>query len=49
MQSLEFDLRQQATLETLTYDVVKTSAIKGEILDPAVSAPPLPGSSASVA
>ena len=35
MQSLEFDLRQQATLETLTYDVVKTSAIKGEILDPA--------------
>ena len=35
MQPLEFDLRQQATLETLTSDVVKTSAIEGEILDPA--------------
>ena len=35
IQPLEFDLRQQATLETLTYDVVKTSAIEGEILDPA--------------
>ena len=34
MQPLEFDLRQQATLETLTSDVVKTSAIEGEILDP---------------
>ena len=33
IQPLEFDLQQQATLETLTYDVVKTSAIEGEILD----------------
>ena len=35
MQPVEFDLRQQAILETLTSDVVKTSAIEGEILDPA--------------
>ena len=35
MQPVEFDLRQQATLETVTSDVVKTSAIEGEILDPA--------------
>ena len=35
MQPVEFDLRQQATLETLTSDVVKTSAIEDEILDPA--------------
>ena len=35
MQPLEFDIRQQVTLETLTSDVVKTSAIEGEILDPA--------------
>ena len=35
IQPLEFDLQQQATLETLTCDVVKTSAIEGEILDPA--------------
>ena len=34
MHPLEFHLRQQATLETLTSDVVKTSAIEGEILDP---------------
>lgn len=34
MQPVEFDLRQQATLEALTSDVVKTSAIEGEILDP---------------
>ena len=34
MHPLEFDLRQQATLETLTSDVVKTSAIEGEFLDP---------------
>ena len=34
MQPLESDLRQQATLEALTSDVVKTSAIEGEILDP---------------
>ena len=35
MQALGFDLRQQATLECLTSDVVNTSAIEGEILDPA--------------
>ena len=35
MQPVEFDLRQQATLETLSSDVVKTSAIEGETLDPA--------------
>ncbi len=32
---LGFDLRQQATLEFLTSDMVKTSAIEGEVLDPA--------------
>ena len=35
MQPLEFDLRQRATLETLTSDVVTTSAIEGVTLDPA--------------
>ncbi len=35
MQLLGFDLSQEATLETLTSDVVKTSAIEGETLDPA--------------
>ena len=35
MQPLGSDLRQQATLGSLTSDVVKTSAIEGEILDPA--------------
>ena len=35
MQPLECDIRQQATVETLTSDVVKTSAIEGEFLDPA--------------
>ena len=35
LQPMELDLREQATLETLTSDVVKTSAIEGETLDPA--------------
>ena len=35
MQPLEFDIRQQINLENLISDVVKTSAIEGEILDPA--------------
>ena len=35
MQPLSIDRRQQATIETLTSDVVKTSAIEGEVLDPA--------------
>ena len=35
MQPFGFGLRQQATLEFLTSDVVKTSAIEGEVLDPA--------------
>lgn len=34
MESLGFQLRQEAVLETLTGDVVKTSEIEGEILDP---------------
>jgi len=33
MESLGFDLRQQAVLKTLTEDVVKTSEIEGEKLD----------------
>ncbi len=33
MESLGFDLRQQAVLRTLTEDVVKTSEIEGEKLD----------------
>ena len=33
MESLGFDLRQQAVLRTLTEDVVKTSEIEGETLD----------------
>ena len=35
MQPLGFDLRKQATIDALTSDVVKTSAIEGEILDSA--------------
>ena len=34
MQALGFELRAEATLETLTRDVLKTSAIEGEALDP---------------
>lgn len=34
MQSLGFDLRQEASLKTLTDDVVKSSAIEGESLNP---------------
>ncbi len=34
MEALGFDLRQQATLTTLTSDVVKSSAIEGENLNP---------------
>jgi len=33
MESLGFDFRQRAVLQTLTEDVVKTSEIEGEILD----------------
>lgn len=33
MESLGFDLRNEATLETLTLDVVKTSEIEGEFLN----------------
>lgn len=35
MQALGFQLRNEATLKTLTEDVVKTSEIEGEKLDPA--------------
>ena len=35
MQPLGLDLRQQATLDALTSEVVKTSAIEGEVLEPA--------------
>jgi Fic family protein len=34
MQSLGFDLKQEAFLETLTLDVLKTSEIEGEFLQP---------------
>ena len=34
MESLGFDLKQEANLKTLTNDVVKSSAIEGEILNP---------------
>src|SRR6266404_263352 len=33
MESLGFQLREEATLQTLTQDVVKTSEIEGEKLD----------------
>ncbi len=33
MESLGFNLRNEATLKTLTYDVIKTSEIEGEKLD----------------
>ncbi len=35
MEALGFDVRAEASLTTLTSDVVKTSAIEGESLDPA--------------
>jgi len=35
MQTLELDLREQAILDALTAGVVKTSALDGEVLDPA--------------
>ena len=34
MEGLGFDLRREASLETITSDVVKSSAIEGEILNP---------------
>lgn len=34
MESLGFELRNEATLETLTLDVLKTTEIEGEILNP---------------
>ena len=34
MQSLSFDLKQEASLNTLTNDIIKSSAIEGEILNP---------------
>lgn len=34
MQALGFDLREQATLETLTSGVIETSAVEGEVLNP---------------
>ncbi|WP_235817850.1 Fic family protein [Formosa haliotis] len=34
METLGFDLRNEALLETLTLDVIKTSEIEGEILNP---------------
>jgi Uncharacterized conserved protein len=35
MESLGFDLRKEAFLETLTIDVIKSTEIEGEFLDPA--------------
>lgn len=34
MDSIGFDLRNQANLETITLDIIKSSEIEGEILDP---------------
>ncbi len=34
MEAMGFDLRNEASLETLTLDVVKSSEIEGEVLDP---------------
>ncbi len=34
MESMGFDLREEAVLETLTEDIVKTSEIEGELLNP---------------
>ena len=34
MEALGFDLKQEATLNTLTADVIKSSAIEGELLSP---------------
>ncbi|MCK7541995.1 MAG: DUF4172 domain-containing protein [Marinilabiliales bacterium] len=34
MESLGFDLRNEATLETLTLDVLKSTEIEGEYLNP---------------
>jgi Fic family protein len=34
MESLGFDLRKEASLETLTLDVIKSTEIEGEFLDP---------------
>ena len=34
MESLGFELREEAVLETLTDDIVKSSAIEGEFLNP---------------
>lgn len=34
MEALGFDLKQEASLRTLTADVVKSSAIEGEVLEP---------------
>lgn len=36
MGSIGFQLREEAVLETLTQDVVKSSAIEGEVLDPSL-------------
>ena len=35
MEALGFELRQEATLETITHDVLKTSEIEGEFLNQA--------------
>ena len=34
MQAVGFEMREEADLETVTLDVVRTSAIEGEVLDP---------------
>ena len=34
MESIGFDLRSEAVLETLTSDVIRSSEIEGEILNP---------------
>jgi Fic family protein len=41
MESLDFDLRMEATLQTLTRDVLMTSEIEGEILPPSDVRPSL--------
>ena len=34
MEGMGFELREEAVLETLTEDIVKTSEIEGEVLNP---------------
>jgi Fic family protein len=43
MEALGFSVRSEAMLQTLTQDVLKSTEIEGELLDPVRSIPSLPG------